>query len=301
MTGHQDFRFQIFDLRFPVLTSTISIINQNSRIINPKMPDKREHRGPHPEDAALFAPEMLPRLREAVADFSLLLTKGYADKSALKLVGDRFSLTQRQRLAVMRSSCSDQQRQSRSDRRLPLEALAGQPIAIDGYNLLITIEAALSGGLIFRGRDGCFRDLASIHGTYRKVEETIPAVRLIGEFLTDIRIARALWLLDSPVSNSGRLKTLIGHLAQENHWPWEIRLTISPDAELSAPLTVCVGCAVHTSTGAKEDGVHGTPYQPTAIVASTDSVILDACQKWTNLAAEILTRRLPQATVIDLA
>ncbi len=217
---------------------------------------------------------MLPRLREAVADFSLLLTKGYAEKSALKLVGDRFSLTQRQRLAVMRSSCSDQQRQSRLDRRVPVEALAGQPIAIDGYNLLITIEAALSGGLIFRGRDGCFRDLASIHGTYRKVEETVPAVRLIGEFLTEIRVASALWLLDSPVSNSGRLKSLIGQLAHESNWPWEIRLTISPDAELS---------------------------QIDTIVVSTDSVVLDACAQWTNLAAEIITRRLPASTVVDLS
>ena len=215
---------------------------------------------------------MLPRLREAVADFSLLLTKGYADKSALKLVGDRFSLTQRQRLAVMRSSCSDQQRQSRRERCVPIEALPGQALAIDGYNLLITIEAALSGGWIFQGRDGCFRDLASIHGTYRKVEETIPAVKLIGGFLTEIRIASALWLLDSPVSNSGRLKTLIGQLARENDWPWEIRLTISPDAELS-----------RTDT----------------IVVSTDSVILDACQKWTNLAAAIITQGRPSAAVIE--
>jgi len=238
------------------------------------VPDTREHRGPHPADAELFAPAVLPRLREAVADFCLLLTKGYAEKSALKLVGDRFSLTQRQRLAVMRSSCSDPQQRSRLVRCLPVESLAGQPVAIDGYNLLITTEAALSGGLIFQGRDGCFRDLASIHGTYRKVEETVPAVMLIGEFLAEIRVASALWLLDSPVSNSGRLKTLIGELAHEHHWPWEIRLTISPDAELSRMDT---------------------------IVVSTDSVILDACAHWTNLAAEIITRRLPASRVIDLS
>jgi hypothetical protein len=278
------------------------------------VPDTREHRGPHPADAELFAPAVRPRLREAVADFSLLLTKGYAEKSALKLVGDRFSLMQRQRLAVMRSSCSDQQRQSRRARCLPLEELAGRPLAIDGYNLLITLEAALSGGLIFRGRDGCFRDLASIHGTYRKVEETVPALRLIGQFLTEIRVSRVegvgtpnavdrvwepfppsnrgparpepaerdardtsaapvLWLLDSPVSNSGRLKALIGQLAHESNWPWEIRLTISPDAELSKIDT---------------------------IVVSTDSVVLDACARWTNLAAEIIVHRLPQTTVIDL-
>jgi hypothetical protein len=238
------------------------------------VPDERIHRGPHPADAELFAPERIPCLREALADFSMLLTKGYADKSALKLVGDRFSLTQRQRLAIMRSACSDQQRQSRLERCAPIDGLAGQAIAIDGYNLLITIEAAMSGGLIFKGRDGCFRDLASIHGTYRKVEETVPAVKLIGEFLMDIRTAQALWLFDSPVSNSGRLKTLLAQLARENAWPWEIRLTISPDAELSKMNTV---------------------------VVSTDSVVLDACQQWTNLAAEIVLRRLAQTTIIDLA
>lgn len=251
------------------------------------MPDTREHRGPHPDDAKLFAPAMLPRLREAVADFSLLLTKGYADKSSLKLVGDRFSLTQRQRLAVMRGSCSDQQSQSRLARRVPIEALPGQVLAIDGYNLLITIEAAMSGGLIFKGRDGCYRDLASIHGTYRKVEETVPAVRLIGNSLKKIGIAHALWLLDSPISNSGRLKTLLGEIARDNGWPWEIRLTISPDAELSGQLTV--------------PGSQLPANCQLAVVVSTDSVILDACPRWTNLAAEIISHRLPGSSVIDLA
>ncbi len=237
------------------------------------MPDKRTHRGPHPADQKLFAPGAISDLRAALADFSLLLTKGYADKSALKLVGDKFSLTERQRLAVMRSACSDQQLASRRARRVELNEIAGQSIAIDGYNVLITIEAAMSGGVIFKGRDGCFRDLASIHGTYRRVTETVPAVQLIGEFLKEIGVTRALWLLDSPVSNSGRLKTLIRELAEKNRWDWEIRLSLSPDAELK-----------------KTD----------AIVASSDSVVLDACKTWLNLAAEIITHKLSHATVLDL-
>ncbi len=140
------------------------------------MPDKRTHRGPHPADAKLFAPKAICDLRLALADFSLLLTKGYAEKSALKLVGDRFSLTERQRQAIMRSACSDQQLGPRKQRQVKLADLAGRAIAIDGYNVLITIEAAMSGACVFKGRDGCLRDLASIHGTYRKVTETIPAV-----------------------------------------------------------------------------------------------------------------------------
>ena len=238
------------------------------------MPDRRTHRGPHPADEKLFNAETVADLRSALADYSLLLTKGYAQKSALKLVGDRFSLTQRQRLAVMRSACSDQQLASRNERRVEVADIAGQSLAVDGYNVLITVEAAMSGGMIFKGRDGCCRDLASIHGTYRKVAETIPALQLIGDFLQEIGVGSTLWLLDSPVSNSGRLKTLMGELAENNRWNWQIELLQSPDAELK-----------------KTD----------AIVASSDSVIIDDCKTWTNLAAKIITRRLSKTTIIHLA
>ena len=111
------------------------------------MPDKRTHRGPHPADEKLFAKGAISNLLEAIADFSLLLTKGYAEKSALKLVGDKFSLTERQRLAVMRSACSDEQLISRNKRCVAPINLNGKSVAIDGYNLLITIEAAMSGGI----------------------------------------------------------------------------------------------------------------------------------------------------------
>jgi len=222
----------------------------------------------------LFAPAAISDLRSALADYSLLLTKGYAEKSSLKLVGDKFSLTQRQRLAVMRSACSDRQMVSRNKNRIEAKNLAGQSVALDGYNVLITIEAAMSGGVIFAGRDDCYRDLASIHGTYRKVTETIPALQLIGEFLKEAGVTKTLLLLDSPVSNSGRLKTLIGELAEQNNWNWEVELLLSPDAELK-----------------KTD----------LIVASSDSVILDGCRRWVNLATAIIEQKLPSAWIIDLA
>jgi len=238
------------------------------------MPDRRTHRGPHPQDTKLFAPAAISALAAALADFSLLLTKGYAEKSALKLVGDKFSLTQRQRLAVMRSACSDQQLASRNKRCIPIENLAGRPIVIDGYNALITIEAAMSGAVVFKGRDGCFKDLASIHGTYRKVTETIPAVQLIGRFLKEIAVNNVKWLLDSPVSNSGRLKALIGELARKNRWNWEIKLLPSPDTELiKSELTV----------------------------ATSDSVVLDACKSWVNLARAIIEEKLPGTHLVDLS
>ena len=71
------------------------------------MPDKRAHRGRDPHDDRAFGSPAWPALRGAVADLSWLLSHGYARVSAIKLVGDRWSLTERQRKAVGRSACSD--------------------------------------------------------------------------------------------------------------------------------------------------------------------------------------------------
>jgi len=140
----------------------------------------------------------------------------------------------------------------------------------------------MSGGIIFVGRDGSFRDLASIHGTYRKVTETIPAVELIGNFLKQIGAGQTLWLLDSPVSNSGRLKTHIREIAEKNNWAWQIELVTNPD-------TVLIKSA------------SGELVEPDAIVITSDSVILDGCSKWVNLAGEIIKTMKPAARIIDLS
>src|SRR5438876_10830755 len=177
------------------------------------MPDTRNHRGAHPADRELFADNQLPVLRTSVADLSWLLTRGYTMKAALKLVGDRHALTDRQRLAVSRAACSDQSKEHRAATNLPAEAVAGEELIIDGFNLIITIEAALSGGVLIHCRDGCLRDLSSVHGSYRSVNETEHAIVMIGETLDQAAVESAAWILDKPISNSGRLAQRVRELA----------------------------------------------------------------------------------------
>jgi hypothetical protein len=237
------------------------------------MPDTRTHRGPHPEDAALFAPELWPKLREASHDLWWLLDRGYSAKSSLALVGNRFALTQRQRLALARCSCRATERDRRRSHVVADVALRGEALWIDGYNLLITIEVALGGGVILIGRDGACRDLASQHGTYRTVEETTAALTLIGEHLAVAGVTSAHWLLDRPVSNSGRLKQILLTQAAERNWNWSIDLEFSPDAVLS---------------------------RCDAIVVSSDSAVLDRCARWTNLARTLIATAVPTAHVLEL-
>ena len=116
-------------------------------------PDKRRHRGAHPSDERLFAPENLDALRTAVSELSWLLGRGYQSKSALKLVGDRHNLRERQRLAVARAACSDEARAARLARETGASKVEGAELIVDGFNLIITLEAALGGGVLVMCRD----------------------------------------------------------------------------------------------------------------------------------------------------
>src|ERR1019366_9320476 len=158
-------------------------------------------RGPHPEDANLFAPAVWPKLQRATSDLSWLLSRNYAVPSAMKLVGDRHQLADRQRMAVERSACPDEALAGREARRVGVGKLLARPLWIDAYNVLITVEVALGRGVILASRDATYRDIASMHGTYRKVEETVKAVELLGRMATALATGEWIWYLDRPVSN----------------------------------------------------------------------------------------------------
>jgi hypothetical protein len=231
------------------------------------------HRGPHPEDSRLFSAEARPILTGAVDDLCWLLGKGYAPDSSLKLVGDRYALVSRQRVAVARCSCGAAVSEQRQRREVDPPALKNRPLWLDGYNVLTTIEAAMGGGVILAARDGAYRDMASMHGSYRKVAETLPALEILGKLLEEFAVTECVWFLDRPVSNSGRLKTMMEALAAENRWPWCIELVASPDAVLS---------------------------ESAEIIATADSVILDRCKGWFNLCREAISRYIPQAWILDM-
>ncbi|MCG8648760.1 MAG: DUF434 domain-containing protein, partial [Pirellulales bacterium] len=156
-------------------------------------------------------------------------SRQYGAASSVKLVGDRYNLDRRQRVAISRCACGDDQRDSRLENQMRCADLAACSLWIDGFNVLTTIEAAMSGGVILLARDGCYRDMASMHGSYRTVEETEAALIALGEVLAPLRLSECHWLLDQPVSNSGRLKTMLRDVAQRFDWNWSVELVPDPD------------------------------------------------------------------------
>jgi len=135
------------------------------------------------------------------------------------------------------------------------------------------VEAALGGGVILRARDGCFRDIAGLHGTYRIVVETQPALLLIGEKLANVGVRRVEWYLDRPVSNSGKLRKLLLETSVMGQWHWQVHLVPDPDKVLSAS---------------------------SEIVSTADSVILDNCEHWFDIVSEVINSIITRANVVDL-
>ncbi|WP_165071166.1 DUF434 domain-containing protein [Paludisphaera rhizosphaerae] len=233
------------------------------------MPDTRKHRGPGPGDREWFGESARPALVVATAEFSWLLSRGYAEPSALKLVGDRHRLVERQRSAVLRCAASDAAVADRRSRQVEPGDLRGQPIRIDALNVILTLECALGGGVVLGARDGCFRDLASVHGTYRRVEETRPGLEIAARLLRAWGVGPCTWLLDAPVSNSGRLAALIREVDPS------FIAEVVPDPD---PILMLPGPAV----------------------ATADSGVLDRCGPWLNLARLLVEAAVPEAFVVDL-
>lgn len=220
------------------------------------------NRGKVGSDDRLFGNKRVQYLiKDAVTDMNYLLTRGFAEKSSLQLVGNRYRLNVRQQKAVQGMSASSLDLLRRKEHELSKDSICNNNIIIDGFNLLILLESWLSGAYIFKGLDGCYRDLSSVHGSYKRVQKTEEAFHIITTALAKLNVAKVTWVLDQPVSNSGRLKTYIREFAEERLLNWNILLEYNPDEYLASSRD---------------------------IVVSSDAWILNEADRWFNLGALII-------------
>ena len=189
-------------------------------------------RGYVPEDERNFSREAIHTMRTASRHVRYLIGEGYDLKQASTFVGNHFLLSERQRLAIMRSLATDEQLAVRQSRQVQISDLDGKEVWIDGFNTIITLEVMFSEGILFECMDGTIRDLAALRGTYRLIPETSGAVRMMLRTLQESRISKATILLDEPVSNSGRLKALIADIGEEFAYGLDIQILRDVDRSL---------------------------------------------------------------------
>lgn len=229
-------------------------------------------RGFVPGDEKEFNEENIRKLRIAQEELLYLLEHGYPIKSASTFVGNHHLLSERQRLAVVRATAEKGIIEARKQKQIT-GSLAGESVFIDGLNIIITLEVALSGSTLIYCMDHTMRDLAGLRGTYRLIDHTDRAILLIGDKLKELKVKEVRFYLDAPVSNTGRLLQRIYALLADYPFQITVDLANNPDVLLEKQQNII----------------------------SSDAIILNKCTSYINLAAEIIMEKLPEVSYVDLS
>ena len=212
-------------------------------------------------------------LLKAASDLRYLLDKNYDRKGAVTFVGNHYQLTKADREILKRGVYPDSVAKARWNKLLKPELLNNRPLAVDGHNVVITVESALLGRTLIACDDGLIRDTAGIHGSYRQQKITRKALELILNFLKAITPEFVLFLFDAPLSQSG-----------------ELALTVTKNLSLYG----LQGMARAVPVPEKE------LYDFQGPVASSDSVIIDRVKEPFDLAGQIIRKTLSEAKVVSL-
>ncbi len=204
-------------------------------------------------------------LQKAAEDFRYLLNRGYPRKTALELVGNRYGLTSDERHLLHRGIFSDADSKSRRKRKIPIERIRNKDLSIDGYNVIITIEAGLSGRPLILGDDGFIRDISGLSGNFKKTERTEEALQLILDIVKRVKPRKTLFLFDSPISMSGELAQEVRDLLKKENLLGDARAVKVPEKILI-----------------------GFP----GVIATSDTAIIDQSKEVVDLAGDIIRKRI---------
>ncbi len=198
--------------------------------------------------------DQIEKLRRAGEELYYLINRGYQIKPASTFVGNHHLLSERQRLALVRSISPK------------------GSIEEDTFNTVITLEIAFSGSTLLSCMDGTIRDLAGLRGTYRIIDKTDMAVETIRKVLEVEGVKEAHFLIDAPISNSGRLSSKIEDMFEKS--PVEAVCEVIND--------------VDKNLYGKEN------------VMTSDAIILDNCVSWFNLTGKAIQTEIGDYPFVNI-
>lgn len=212
-------------------------------------------------------------LQKAARDFRFLLNRGYPRKASLELVGNRYGLTSDERHLLHRGVFSNSDSGSRRKKKVLIGEVRNKDLVIDGHNVLITVEAGISGRPLVVGDDGFIRDISGLSGGFKQTETTEKAIQFIIRAIKKIKPSQTLFLLDAPISKSGELAEAVRNYLKKQDIPGEAMAVKVPERILI-----------------------GFP----GVVATSDTAIIDQSKKVLDLAAHVLRKNIELQSLIWL-
>lgn len=212
-------------------------------------------------------------LRQAARDFRYLLDRGYPREASLNLVGNRYGLDKRARQILHRGVFASAVARARRAKLRRLSELPGVPLALDGHNVLITLECAFRGLPVVLADDGFFRDVAQLSRAFHFSAESEQALTHLAGFLLAQQPGPVSVLYDAPLSRSGELARRTREIFAAQGITAEVRAVPVPEKEL----LVFPGA-----------------------VATSDTHLIDARPELVDLAGEIILQETGQGRDIQI-
>ncbi len=149
------------------------------------------------------------RIKDASIDLRFLLNRGYDKARAIRFVGNKFQLDKSERHILYRALYSKDEINATKKKLVPFEQISGKHLAVDGYNVLITVESLLSKKTIINCDDGIMRDVSGIFGSHVVSLVTYESIDLILSQIAKNPPKLLQFFFDSQVSKSGELSKII--------------------------------------------------------------------------------------------
>ncbi len=176
----------------------------------------------------------LPLIREAAADFRYLLGRGYPREAALALVGNRYGLARTGRQLLHRGVFAPAEATARRAGLRWLRDLKGSPLAVDGHNVLITLECARRGLPLAAADDGFIRDLGQVSRSFRPSADTEATLLVLADYLAAQQEGPVTVYYDAPMSRSGELARRTAELWTARGLTVRVAAVPVPERELTA-------------------------------------------------------------------
>jgi hypothetical protein len=167
--------------------------------------------------------------REALADYTLLLNKGYPHKTILELVATRYALNHFERSMLYRGISPSVKAEEREQRITVKEKIKGKGFHIDLFNALFTIAAYLRGYPVYLSNDGLLRDASESHGSGEWEVHLEKGLDLMLKSLEQLKIKKAFIYIDDPLENGRVISEKLAEIAKHSKQEIEIITDASPD------------------------------------------------------------------------
>ena len=210
---------------------------------------------------------------EAAQDFRYLLSRGYPRLGALTYVGNHYQLPKQDREIMGRGVYPGHEALARRNKLLAPDRLSGRAVAVDGYNVIITLESAFYDRPLIECDDGPIRDASWLSNSYRTSDVTDHVLKMIMDYLDSQGVLSMVFLLFSSMSMSGELAAHISAVLSGRGFLGRAEALPNPANELA---------------------------EFPGIVATSNSVVIERVAEPFDLAGHIIRRELPDVSVMAL-